>query len=533
MGARVRLVTALVLVAGLMAASVSAFAQDFEYQDFEADEFEQVWERTDYPVSQTEVARTWLWGPGAISGMMSEPYTEADDGERLVQYTDKSRMEMPVDDVDDDSPWFITQGLLAHELMTGDLQVGHDDFVAHAPSEHPVAGDRDGESTPSYAVMGALMDEEPREADTVITETVDAAGEISVNEDLADYGVTDHYYIEETGHHIASVFWEFMDSEGLVYEDGEMKDDQPIFENPFYAVGFPTTPAYWGWVKVDDVEQNVLIQCFERRCLTYTPDNPEGWEVESGNIGQHYYNWRYHEIVEPEADLYVEVSAVYAENTEAGAHEVTAIVHDYADDHAQVDIESTDQVTVEVERVNATTGAAAVLADEDVDVTIEDGAAVISYDDGGPTETSIDNITVTVDHDGEYLNGGALKNWSLDVETEESNNGNNDNGNGNDDNGENGMPELPRHPHMLLVGVEIDMEVGPAGAIVDYLHCGDIANGEMLPNHVHHATIHQGPEAEQIQAAGHFVIPGQPIGAFANCADIELPVMFPPPPEED
>jgi hypothetical protein len=37
------------------------------------------------------------------------------------------------------------------------------------------------------------------------------------------------------------------------------------------------------------------MQCFERRCLTYTPDNPEGWQVEAGNVGRHYYYWRYGE----------------------------------------------------------------------------------------------------------------------------------------------------------------------------------------------------------------------------------------------
>ena len=35
------------------------------------------------------------------------------------------------------------------------------------------------------------------------------------------------------------------------------------------------------------------MQCFERRCLTYTPANPAGWQVEAGNVGQHYYQWRY------------------------------------------------------------------------------------------------------------------------------------------------------------------------------------------------------------------------------------------------
>ena len=37
----------------------------------------------------------------------------------------------------------------------------------------------------------------------------------------------------------------------------------------------------------------MLIQCFERRCLTYTPGNPDGWQVEAGNVGQHYFHWRY------------------------------------------------------------------------------------------------------------------------------------------------------------------------------------------------------------------------------------------------
>ena len=68
-------------------------------------------------------------------------------------------------------------------------------------------------------------------------------------------------------------------------------DDE--FLNPFYATGYPITEAYWATVKVAGVAQDVLVQCFERRCLTYTPGNAAGWEVEAGNVGQHYYAWRY------------------------------------------------------------------------------------------------------------------------------------------------------------------------------------------------------------------------------------------------
>jgi hypothetical protein len=36
-----------------------------------------------------------------------------------------------------------------------------------------------------------------------------------------------------------------------------------------------------------------LVQCFQPRCLIYTPDNAPGWQVEAGNVGLHYYQWRY------------------------------------------------------------------------------------------------------------------------------------------------------------------------------------------------------------------------------------------------
>ena len=43
------------------------------------------------------------------------------------------------------------------------------------------------------------------------------------------------------------------------------------------------------------VDHDVLVQPFQRRVLTYSPDNPSGWQVEMGNVGRHYYLWRYGE----------------------------------------------------------------------------------------------------------------------------------------------------------------------------------------------------------------------------------------------
>jgi hypothetical protein len=35
------------------------------------------------------------------------------------------------------------------------------------------------------------------------------------------------------------------------------------------------------------------MQTFESRALTFTLDNSPEWHVEAGNVGRHYYEWRY------------------------------------------------------------------------------------------------------------------------------------------------------------------------------------------------------------------------------------------------
>ena len=39
-----------------------------------------------------------------------------------------------------------------------------------------------------------------------------------------------------------------------------------------------------------------MIQAYERRTLTYVPTNQPGFQVEMGNIGQHYFDWRYRNL---------------------------------------------------------------------------------------------------------------------------------------------------------------------------------------------------------------------------------------------
>ncbi len=83
-----------------------------------------------------------------------------------------------------------------------------------------------------------------------------------------------------------------MNSSGTVYENGQYVEAL-MFQSPLFATGRPITEAYWAEVLIAGTPTDVLMQCFERRCLTYNPSNAEGWQVEAGNVGIHYYDWRY------------------------------------------------------------------------------------------------------------------------------------------------------------------------------------------------------------------------------------------------
>ncbi len=58
-------------------------------------------------------------------------------------------------------------------------------------------------------------------------------------------------------------------------------------------MGLPITEAYWSRFTVAGVSREVLVQAFERRILTFTPSNPAQYQVEMGNVGRHYFTWRY------------------------------------------------------------------------------------------------------------------------------------------------------------------------------------------------------------------------------------------------
>ncbi len=301
---------AVILAAGLIVtafAPLTGQAQEDDYF-FANQSFEERWERTDRPVLEGQVDRTWMWGPAPNTDSLLEEYADSPDGIRQVQYFDKSRMEINDPTADTGELWQVTNGLLVVEMVEGRIQIGDDEFDdSIEPANIPIAGDINVIPGMTYAKIDELdlRLESAREEGTLINEAV-REDEIVVDEQYDEYGVTAMYEVEIEGvnNTVASPFWGFMNDDGLVYEDGDYFTDD-LFLNPFYATGYPITEAYWATVLVGDDPTDVLWQCFERRCLTYTPDNPDGWQVESGNVGLHYYLWRYGDQGHATQDIHV------------------------------------------------------------------------------------------------------------------------------------------------------------------------------------------------------------------------------------
>src|SRR6476619_4096461 len=114
--------------------------------------FESIWNRTDQPVEARQVSRSWVWGPEPLYTTY-EPFAEGPGGQHLVSYFDKSRMEVNNPSGDRNSPWFVTNGLLVVEMISGKIQIGDAQFMQARPASVLVAGDAGSANAPTYAAL--------------------------------------------------------------------------------------------------------------------------------------------------------------------------------------------------------------------------------------------------------------------------------------------------------------------------------------------------------------------------------------------
>ncbi len=96
-----------------------------------------------------------FWGP--LDTARDGRREEYNDGTRVVQYFDKGRMEL--------TNGAVTNGLLATELLTGNMQLGDRIFTKFPPSTAAMAGDQNttdepapGVPLPTYAVVSSVKE---------------------------------------------------------------------------------------------------------------------------------------------------------------------------------------------------------------------------------------------------------------------------------------------------------------------------------------------------------------------------------------
>ncbi len=248
---------------------------------------EAVWAKADLPVASGKASRSWLWGPAPLATAW-EQYKESKLGWRLVQYYDKSRMEINNPNADPRSPGYVTNGLLAAEMIGRVIQVGDVAYItANVPCTIPVAGDprKDNPLTPGYDTLSKVAslgdgNESPRRVGQKVDDSINVNGVVGkdpAHASIARYAA----FISETEHNIPDLFWKYL---------GEMRGTYGF--DWTFVVGYPITEAYWTKMRVSGKDMPVLIQAYQRRVLTYVPDFPPAWRIQQGNVGQHYLEWR-------------------------------------------------------------------------------------------------------------------------------------------------------------------------------------------------------------------------------------------------
>ncbi len=234
--------------------------------DFANGTFKDLWSKTD----ANPGGKTYVWGPSPSSGGLSEEYKEAQGGKRVVQYYDKGRMELGANNT-------ITAGLLTVELITGKQQNGDSTFVPKDPAKVTVAGDPDN-PFPTYADLAKLQAAEQNNSGKPVTKQFKPDGTFGTYDTKGDALAVTASFDDTTKHNLPKAFADFRNA--------------PDFGG-LSAIGLAISEPVWATVKVGGQQKDVLMQGFERRVLTYTPSNPDGFKVEYGNIGSAYYQWRY------------------------------------------------------------------------------------------------------------------------------------------------------------------------------------------------------------------------------------------------
>ncbi len=235
--------------------------------------FEQLWTEQSAAAGNLD-----LWGSQPLLWRV-EPYADAPDGRRVVQYFDRGRMELTPNA---NGGTDVTEGLLAQEITTGEIQLGSKLLQYQTPPDFPIDGGSSNSSVATYSGLAQVVHTPASDLSTQhapVDLWIDAAGQVT--QVAPPTAVWDAKFVAATGHNLPDVFTSYFST------------------NPFggmtwvEALGYPISEPYWTTYRRDDQALPSLIQVFERRVLVYTPSLPAGQQMTLTDIGRQYYRWRY------------------------------------------------------------------------------------------------------------------------------------------------------------------------------------------------------------------------------------------------
>lgn len=221
-----------------------------------------------------------VWGPEPLVWRY-EPYAEAADGRRLVEYFDRGRMEL-TPAPDGSNRTIVTEGLLALEMTTGEIELGNHLLEPQTPPSITIDSGASDNRIPTYASLSLVVQHPSADMQGKGAMPVQWIDQRGVPESRpTPLPVTSGDYIKSTQQNVPSVFT------NLFAQD-------PFGTSSWISVmGLPISPPFWTFYRRDHVALPSLIQVFERRILVYTPSLAQGSQFTVPNTGRHYYRWRY------------------------------------------------------------------------------------------------------------------------------------------------------------------------------------------------------------------------------------------------
>ena len=208
----------LAALATLLVPAASVYQPAMAQASFGDVAFQSTWTRTDKPVADKTVVRSWYWGP-TPGETKTEQYAEGAGGTRMVQYFDKSRMEINDPNGDKNDPFFVTNGLLTVELISGKMQVGNN--AVRDPLSRPTfpwPRDNDDTNAPTYAsfflIANSPLGDHPAldRHGQVVIQNVNKAGIVAATAARRSTAAKYGFYNTETKHNIADKFWDFLNT---------------------------------------------------------------------------------------------------------------------------------------------------------------------------------------------------------------------------------------------------------------------------------------------------------------------------------